>query len=114
VYRLIKKYWFLIGLFLVFVITVADVSETVSSVGGWLKMHRGPDAVIVLVFFFSGLILDARQIRSDVMDIKGIIAALIIYFFGCTGHRCTIWRYSTGYKCCHRCFSRCRYAYDIE
>jgi sodium/bile acid cotransporter 7 len=80
VYRLIKKYWFLIGLFLVFVITVADVSETVSSVGGWLKMHRGPDAVIVLVFFFSGLILDARQIRSDVMDIKGIIAALIIIF----------------------------------
>lgn len=43
-------------------------------------MHRGPDAVIVLVFFFSGLILDARQIRSDVMDIKGIIAALIIIF----------------------------------
>jgi len=80
VYRLIKKYWFLIGLFLVFVITVADVSETVSSVGGWLKIHRGPDAVIVLVFFFSGLILDARQIRSDVMDIKGIIAALIIIF----------------------------------
>jgi sodium/bile acid cotransporter 7 len=80
VYRLIKKYWFLIGLFLVFVITVADVSETVSSVGGWLKMHRGPDSVIVLVFFFSGLILDARQIRSDVMDIKGIIAALIIIF----------------------------------
>jgi sodium/bile acid cotransporter 7 len=80
VYRLIKKYWFFIGLFLVFVITVADVSETVSSVGGWLKMHRGPDAVIVLVFFFSGLILDARQIRSDVMDIKGIIAALIIIF----------------------------------
>ena len=77
---LIKKYWFLIGLFLVFVITVADASETVSSVGGWLKMHRGPDAVIVLVFFFSGLILDARQIRSDVMDIKGIIAALIIIF----------------------------------
>jgi sodium/bile acid cotransporter 7 len=80
VYRLIKKYWFLIGLFLVFVITVADASETVSSIGGWLKMHRGPDAVIVLVFFFSGLILDARQIRSDVMDIKGIIAALIIIF----------------------------------
>ncbi len=43
-------------------------------------MHRGPDAVIVLIFFFSGLILNARQIRSGVMDIKGIIAALIIIF----------------------------------
>ena len=77
---LIKKYWFLIGLLLVFVVTVADASETVSSIGRWLKMHRGPDAVIVLIFFFSGLILDARQIRSGVMDIKGIISALIIIF----------------------------------
>jgi len=80
VYRLIKKYWFLIGLFLVFVVTVADVSETVSSIGKWLKMHRGPDAVIVLIFFFSGLILNARQIKSGIMDAKGIITALIIIF----------------------------------
>ena len=77
---LIKKYWFLIGLLLVFVVTVADASETVSSIGRWLKMHRGPDAVIVLIFFFSGLILNARQIRSGVMDIKGIIAALVVIF----------------------------------
>jgi solute carrier family 10 (sodium/bile acid cotransporter), member 7 len=43
-------------------------------------MHRGPDAVIVLIFFFSGLILNVRQIRTGVMDIKVIIAALIIIF----------------------------------
>jgi len=77
---LIKKYWFLIGLLLVFVVTVADASETVSSIGRWLKMNRGPDAVIVLVFFSSGLILNARQIRSGVMDIKGIVTALVIIF----------------------------------
>jgi solute carrier family 10 (sodium/bile acid cotransporter), member 7 len=77
---LIKKYWFLIGLLFVFVVTVADASETVSSIGRWLKMHRGPDVVIVLIFLFSGLILDARQIRSGVMDVKGIVAALIIIF----------------------------------
>ena len=41
-------------------------------------MHRGPDAVIVLIFFFSGLILNARQIRSGLMDIKGIAIALSI------------------------------------
>ena len=43
-------------------------------------MHRGPDAVIVPIFFFSGLILNVRQIRTGVMDIKVIIAALIIIF----------------------------------
>ena len=68
------------GLLLVFAVTVADASETISSIGRWLKMHRGPDVVIVLIFFFSGLILDARQIKSGIMDAKGIIAALIIIF----------------------------------
>jgi sodium/bile acid cotransporter 7 len=77
---LIKKYWFLMGLFLVFVITVADTSETASSVGRWLKIHGGPDAVIVLIFFFSGLILNTRQIRSGVRDIKGTLSALMIIF----------------------------------
>ena len=77
---LIKKYWFLIGLLLVFIVTVADTSETVSSIGRWFKIHRGPDAVIVLIFFSSGLILNVRQIRSGVMDIKVIIAALVIIF----------------------------------
>jgi sodium/bile acid cotransporter 7 len=77
---LIKKYWFLIGLLIVFVVTVADTSETVSSIGRWFKMHRGPDAVIVLIFFFYGLVLNTRQIRYGVMDIKAIITALAIIF----------------------------------
>ncbi len=77
---LIKKYWFIAGLVLVFVITVADTTETVSGIGRWFKMHRGPDAVIVLIFFFSGLILNAREIRSGLMDTKGIAIALVIIF----------------------------------
>ncbi|MBW1727317.1 MAG: bile acid:sodium symporter [Deltaproteobacteria bacterium] len=79
-YDLIKKYWFIAGLVFVFTITVADTTGTVSGIGRWLKMHRGPDAVIVLIFFFSGLILNARQIRSGLMDIKGISIALVIIF----------------------------------
>ena len=59
---------------------MADTSETVSGVGRWFKMHRGPEAVIVLIFFFSGLILNAWQIRSGLMDIKGIVIALAIIF----------------------------------
>ena len=43
-------------------------------------MHRGPDVVIVLIFFFSGLILNAREIRSGLMDTKGIAIALVIIF----------------------------------
>jgi sodium/bile acid cotransporter 7 len=77
---LIKKYWFLIGLLFVFVVTVADTTETVSIIGKWLKVHRGPDIEIILIFFFSGLILDARQTRSGLMDLRGIAAALIIIF----------------------------------
>ncbi len=77
---LIKKYWFLIGLLLVFAVTLADTSETVSGIGRWFKMHGGPDTVIVLVFFLSGLRLNAWQIKSGLMDIKGIVTALIIIF----------------------------------
>lgn len=77
---LIKKYWFIAGLVLVFMVTVSDTTETVSGIGRWFKMHRGLDAVIVLIFFFSGLILNARQIRSGLMDIKGIVTALAIIF----------------------------------
>ena len=77
---LLKKYWFLAGLLCVFIVTVGDTSETVSGIGRWLKMHRGPDAVIVLIFFFSGLSLDVRQIRSGLMDVKSIAAALIVIF----------------------------------
>lgn len=61
-------------------VTVSDTTETVSGIGRWFKMHRGLDAVIVLIFFFSGLILNARQIRSGLMDIKGIVTALAIIF----------------------------------
>jgi sodium/bile acid cotransporter 7 len=43
-------------------------------------MHRGPDIVIVLIFFFSGLILEVRQIKSGIMDAKSIVAALIVIF----------------------------------
>jgi sodium/bile acid cotransporter 7 len=77
---LLKKYWFLIGLLLVFIVTVADTSETVSRIGRWLKMHQGSDVVIIFIFFFSGLSLNARQIRSGLMDVKCILAALVIIF----------------------------------
>jgi sodium/bile acid cotransporter 7 len=77
---LIKKYWFLIGLLLVFTITIFDVTGTVSGIGRWLTNHRGPDATVILIFFFSGLILNADQIKSGLIDIKGILITLVIIF----------------------------------
>ena len=77
---LIKRYWFITGLLLVFALTIADSSETVSGVGRWFKIHRGPDVVIIIIFFFSGLILKARQIKSGLADIKGTLIALSIIF----------------------------------
>jgi sodium/bile acid cotransporter 7 len=77
---LIRRYWFITGLLLVFALTIADSSETVSGVGIWFKIHRGPDVVIIIIFFFSGLILKARQIKSGLADIKGTLIALSIIF----------------------------------
>lgn len=77
---LIKKYWFIAGLLSVCFITVADPTETVSGMGRWLKVHGGPDVVIVLIFFFSGLVLNAAQIKAGLMDIKGILVAQVIIF----------------------------------
>lgn len=76
----IKKYWFLTGLLLVFIITIGDTQGTISEVGKWLKMHRGPDAVIFLIFLFSGMMLNAGQIKSGLTDITGIFIALGVIF----------------------------------
>ena len=78
--NLIKKYWFLIGLVLVFAITLADVSNLTAEAGRWCKQHYGPNLVIFLVFLFSGLILDPAQIRAGLANFKGTVHALILIF----------------------------------
>jgi len=77
---LIKRYWFIAGLLLVCAVTLADTTATISGTGRWLKNHGGPDAVIVLIFFFSGLILNPGQIRAGLMDVEGILAAQLLIF----------------------------------
>lgn len=78
--NLIKKYWFLVGLVLVFAITLADISGLTSEAGRWCKQHYGPSLVIFLVFLFSGMILDPGQIRSGLTNLKGTGHALILIF----------------------------------
>ena len=78
--NLIKKYWFLGGLVLVFAITLADISGLTAEAGRWCKHHYGPNLVIFLVFLFSGMILDPGQIRSGLTNLKGTGHALILIF----------------------------------
>ena len=77
---LFSKYGFLIGLGFVVALTIGDVSGTVAAMGQWLKVHRGPDAVIVLIFFASGLGLSIRAFRRGLGDISGIMMALVLIF----------------------------------
>lgn len=77
----IKKNWFLLGLILVTGFTLTDGSGVTTNPGLWLKAHHGPDFVIVIIFFLSGLVLDTSQIRTGFSDYKGTLAALVLIFF---------------------------------
>jgi len=76
----ISKYWFIVGLFLLSAMTMADTREWTVSAGRWLKIHGGPGMVIFLIFLFSGLTLDARLLRKGISDIPATLAALVVIF----------------------------------
>ena len=78
--ELLKKYWFVAGLISIFTITMIDKTETVSFAGKWLKSHHGPDAAIIIIFFVSGLMLNADAITAGLKDIKGVLIALALIF----------------------------------
>ncbi len=78
--ELAKKYWFLIGLAFVFAATMADPTGMLADAGQALKRHHGPDVVIFLVFFFSGLLLEPSQIRDGLRDVPGTLMALVLIF----------------------------------
>ncbi|MFP4193841.1 MAG: bile acid:sodium symporter [Desulfobacterales bacterium] len=78
--KLVRKYWFLLGLAGVFVITLLEPTAAVARLGVILKQYHGADAVIFLIFLFSGMLLDAGQIRSGISDIPGALIALGLIF----------------------------------
>ncbi|WP_163339099.1 bile acid:sodium symporter [Desulfopila sp. IMCC35008] len=76
----LKKNWFMIGLLGTTAATVADSSGLLVIPGLWLKEHNGPDSIIILIFFFSGLALNTSQIRAGFKDYIGTITALFLIF----------------------------------
>lgn len=70
----------MIGLVLASGLVVIDTHKIIVTPGLWLKNNHGPDVVIVLIFFLSGLALDTRQIKEGFADVKGTLLALSIIF----------------------------------
>ena len=78
--EIIKKYWFITGLILIFIIILGDKTETVSFVGRWLRSHHGTDIAVTIIFFLSGLMLNAEKIKAGIKDITGLLIALCMIF----------------------------------
>lgn len=76
----IRRHWFLLALFAVFFITLADRSGALSTLGQWLKNHHGPDIVVVTIFLFSGFSLSPEQLKNGLMDVKGMLLAFSVIF----------------------------------
>jgi sodium/bile acid cotransporter 7 len=76
----LKKNWFMLGLVGSAILVILDSIGIVVKPGVWLKQNGGPDAVIVLVFYLSGLALDTRQVKEGLADFKGTLLALSLIF----------------------------------
>lgn len=76
----IKKYWFLLALIGISLMTLADHYQWTVKAGRWLKSHGGPNWVIFFIFFLSGLVLDARLLRKGLSDVKATLSALVVIF----------------------------------
>jgi sodium/bile acid cotransporter 7 len=75
-----RRQWFLSALLLAVAVTVADPTGTVPASGVWLRDHRVPSGVIFVIFLLSGMMLDARQLKAGLGEVKGTAAALGVIF----------------------------------
>nr|WP_246804268.1 bile acid:sodium symporter [Desulfosarcina cetonica] len=73
--KTIKRHWFFIGLALVFAGVLLDGTLNLARTGILLKNHHGPSVLIVVIFLFSGLIIEIDQIRAGIRDVRATLAA---------------------------------------
>ncbi len=76
----LRRQWFLSALLLAVALTMVDATETVPGLGLWLRDRGAPSAVIFVIFLLSGGMLDARQLRAGLREVKGTLAALGVIF----------------------------------
>ncbi|MFH1242719.1 MAG: bile acid:sodium symporter [Pseudomonadota bacterium] len=80
VVEFLRAKWFSIGLLGISVVTLTESGRFLSDLGMWFKAHHGAEAVIVIIFFLSGLIVKTEQIKTGLSDIRGTALALFIIF----------------------------------
>lgn len=76
----VKKYWFLMGLVFLFLFTVTEQGQALAVLGVLLKSYYGAEICIFIIFVFSGMIIDADQIRAGIMDFQGTLLTLAVIF----------------------------------
>ncbi len=76
----LRQQWFALGLLVIFAAVLVDTTATAAACGRWLKARHGPDMVIILIFFFSGLLLEGRLLRAGLKDLTGTALALVVIF----------------------------------
>lgn len=74
----LKKQWFLTGIILIFVSVIFDKTGTLAHAGIFLKDHNGSSFMILLIFLFSGMIIESDQIKAGIKDFKATTTALVI------------------------------------
>lgn len=78
---MVKQFWFLFGLILIFLLIMADSSGLLAAAGALLKQNRMPEIIIFLIFTVSGLLIEKDQIIEGIKDYKTTALTLTIIIF---------------------------------
>ncbi|WP_448382841.1 bile acid:sodium symporter [Desulfosoma sp.] len=96
--RFLRHHGFVAGLVLVSALAVLDGAETTVRWGRWLKGHGGPEILVWVIFFFSGLALDRRSLTRGFLDLRALAGAwsVIFVFAPLWAFVLTLWPMPTG------------------
>ncbi|MCP3874951.1 MAG: bile acid:sodium symporter [Desulfobacteraceae bacterium] len=74
----IRQHWFLFSLVLVVAAVIFERSNYLVRIGLALKDNYGPEIMICLIFFISGLLIQSHQIKAGIKDIKSTLLSLAV------------------------------------